>query len=297
MPANICETVPASYMKAGLDFDFVDISSNDFQPDKDEIREALKENKKISVLHYNHTYGYVDEKDDREFFAELKRRFPELIIIDDRCLCAPIAAADVKDGFADMYLFSTGKVKFVDIGYGGFAYIKDKYVYNEFDLLYDERAEIEFDKHIKYCHKEHCGMDPSIMTGQWLKNCGVKEGYFTEVNKAYHDICSHKSDLNRIYEQISSGNKLPHGYNVWRYQILVGNQQECIDALFNSGLFASAHYMSLGNGYFSNKKTPNTDWLESHIVNLFNDFRVSKEQVERTVELLNKVAVPIGEGL
>ncbi len=41
MPANICETVPATYLKAGLDIEFFDISNKDFLEDSANIKVSV----------------------------------------------------------------------------------------------------------------------------------------------------------------------------------------------------------------------------------------------------------------
>ena len=292
MPANICETVPATYMKAGLDVEFFDISLKDLSPDAGSMYGIIGSDEDITVLHYNHTYGYLARQEDEKLFENLKDRFPGLIIIDDRCLCVPSPAPGFGESFADMYLYSTGHVKYADIGYGGFAHIRDCFDYKEHYLPYSEEAETAFDKYIKYCHAEHCSADNKIMTGNWLKNESVAGDYFVEVKKAMDRIRPHKKAINEIYEKLT-GVGVPYKYNTWRYQVLVKNQNECINAIFDNGLFASRHYMSLGNGYFKLTETPNADWLAAHVVNLFNDFRVDIEMAKRTVNVLNKVMIPI----
>lgn len=293
IPANICETVPATYIKAGLEVVFFDISKKDFMPEIDIACDILKSDNAVTVLHYNHTYGFLDERSDNELFESLKKRFPKLIIIDDRCLCIPSLTFNGLSCFADMYLYSTGHVKYADIGYGGFAYIKESFNYENFKLAYNKQDEETFDRHIKLCHSNHSCIDVKILTGDWLNNASVNESnYFCEIDNCLKRIKQHKIVINRIYGQLC-GAVLPEQFNTWRCQILVNNQEECMNAIFDNGLFASKHYMSLGNGYFDNTYTPNAEWLESHIINLFNDFRFDDTQAERVVEILGKIMIPV----
>lgn len=290
IPANICETVPATYMKAGMDIAFFDISKKDFMPDIYLLYNILQNDKTVTVLHYNHTYGYLDRDSNKQLFCSIKNRFPKIIIVDDRCLCKP--SINDTDCFADLCMYSTGNVKYVDIGYGGFAHVGDGFNYVDFPLVYNKQAEIEFDKHIKQSHAEHCSVDKHIMLGAWLNNSGIdSEILNSEVKKLLNETESHKSKINQIYSVLRG--KLSEKYNDWRFQILVENQEECLRAIFDNGLFASKHYMSLGNDYFDSTKTPNAEWLEAHVINLFNDFRFSIEQARQLVDVLNSVMVPI----
>ena len=77
---------------------------------------------KINILHYNHTYGY-DSEEDIAFLERIKYSFPDVFIIDDKCLCFPEFL--LNDTVADISLYSTGPVKCVDIGWGGYGIIKD----------------------------------------------------------------------------------------------------------------------------------------------------------------------------
>ena len=286
IPSNICETVPATYWKAGLRVKFVDISRQDFLPDEKQILNNVRQDTTIKILHYNHTYGCATEKQEH-LFELIKSEFPKIIIIDDKCLCPPELNLTANH-YADMYLYSTGPVKVVDIGYGGFAHINSRMNYSEFALQYDEEAEIIFNAHIKKCHAEKCRVDMKIAMGNWLctKYDFDAQNYFHEVKVMIDKVKEHKREINLIYDELKG--KLPEQYNLWRFNLIVKNNEECLKALFDNGLFASKHYMSLGNGYFGEEKTPMADWLESHVINLFNDFRFNKEQAIKAVKIINQ---------
>ena len=86
------------------------------------------------VLHYNHTYGAVLEQDNC-FITKIRTNYPDTIIVDDRCLCIP--ALEITKGDADLYLFSTGNTKVVDVGFGGFAFMQDRWQYRIMDTSYN----------------------------------------------------------------------------------------------------------------------------------------------------------------
>ncbi len=289
MPANICESVPATYLKCGMEIQFCDIDSFDWQIDKDAVLKILSCDE-ISVLHYNHTYGYQCE-DDYKFISLLKDKYPQLLIIDDKCLCFP--EMGISNMPADVVIYSTGNVKCVDISWGGYAFIRDQLNYESYKLKYEQKDEIMFDEYIKLCHKQINAVDNSVILSNWLCNDGEKKNYYELIEKKQTEIRKHKKEINAIYQEIPGSMGLE--YCNWRYQLLIDNPSECINMLFNNGLFCSNHYKSLGNGYFSSLNTPNCNWLEKHIINLFNDHRCSIEQAKKTVKLLKQVAIPVYE--
>ena len=69
IPANICETVPAAYLKAGVDICFCDIDFGTWLPDEKQIWAIIEENPDITVMHYNRTYGC--EANRERFFHEI----------------------------------------------------------------------------------------------------------------------------------------------------------------------------------------------------------------------------------
>ena len=286
LPSNICESVPATYLLLGIQPIFCDIDLSDLQIDKKAAKELL-DSQEVSVLHYNHTYGYISNTDNK-FLCEVKNAYPEVFIVDDRCLCFP--ELNFEESPADLLLYSTGNVKCVDIGHGGYGAMKEYVNYHEFHLNYSQLDLNLFDEHIKECHKNGNAINKKILLSNWLDNSYLDNNYFELINKEMPKIISHKKHINEIYQNLPGS--LPLGYCNWRYQLLLENSKECIKLLFDNGLFCSSHYKSLGNGYFSNIYTPNNNWLEKHIINLFNDFRYTEEQAIKTVEILKTHAVP-----
>lgn len=287
IPANICESVPATYMKAGLEIELYDISLSDFRADEEEIINIIK-NDNISVLHYNHTYGLICKYDDI-FISNIRRAFPDLFIVDDRCLAFP--ETEIYDQAADLVLFSTGKTKCVNIGWGGFGFISNRIRYcDSFKSTFFDKDLIQFERHMKECHEIKQPVNKSIIMSDWLNFDYNPNNYFEKVLEVQERSVKHKKKINDIY--LSVPGSLPIEFCSWRYQLLLKNSKECSIELFKNNLYCSSHYMSLGNGYYKNKKTPVSDYLETHILNLFNDFSYTKEQAEKTVAILNKIAVP-----
>ena len=116
LPANICPIVPITFMKAHVPFELMDISATNLHMDLAQA-EALVKRRSRGLL-YAHTYG--DASTPNDFFQSLKSSNPELIVVDDRCLCIP--EFEVSSS-ADVILYSTGYAKVVELGFGSYAFV------------------------------------------------------------------------------------------------------------------------------------------------------------------------------
>ena len=83
------------------------------------------------------------------FFAELKRLQPSFLIIDDKCLCRPDYDGLRLAPFSDVTLFSTGYSKYVDLGFGGFAFLDDSVPYRRHARGFAESALLELTRRYK----------------------------------------------------------------------------------------------------------------------------------------------------
>ena len=289
IPCNICETVPSTYIKAGLDVSFADISLKDYEMDESEMLSFCNQYPE-GIIHFNHTFGHVD-KNKYNLLADIQNKY-HVRIVDDCCLCIPEFEVEENSPF-DIRLYSTGHVKPVDIDTGGYAFIQDKYEYLINDFSFDPKSEEKFENHISRCRKDFEKVDEKILKGNWLNldfNIPEKQ-YFLTLRQHKDKVIKHKKSLNNIYKSLPGS--MPMEFNNWRYNLIVENQDECIKSLFEEGLFCSAHYMSLCNGYFCKKLTPNCDYLFKHVINLFNDFYYTEQQASRTVEILKGILQPI----
>ncbi len=121
LPANICPIVPITFIKAGVGFEFVDISADSLAIDLDQVGDRLEsDGTTIGGLLYSHTYG--NAATPHEFFVRAKARWPQLLVIDDRCLCPPQLDPEVGQS-ADVTLYSSGYAKIADLGFGGYAFV------------------------------------------------------------------------------------------------------------------------------------------------------------------------------
>jgi hypothetical protein len=133
LPLNICPIVPITFLKANIPFELIDIELENLCIDRNKVLEKIK-NENISGVLFAHTFGI--ELDMEDFFQEIKSLNSNIFIIDDKCLNIPTFDMDMKNTSADLVLFSTGYVKFVDLGWGGYGFLKDYHPYIQQELSF-----------------------------------------------------------------------------------------------------------------------------------------------------------------
>lgn len=248
LPSNICTDVVHTLHYAGLDLHFVDLQADNLCINQESALQLASE---ASMLLFVHTYGVED--DFYDFFAQVKEINPNIIIVDDKCLCMPDLHVD--ESPADLVLYSTGAKKMVELGGGAIGYIAEHLEYDEVQVEPNE-----------YLNNE-----------QWLLD--TKQLYIK-----MDAMISHKEKLNAIYrENLPESIQLPAQYQHWRFNILTDKKDELLKALFAEGLFASNHYQSLS------LDCPIANNLHNYVINLFNDQYYTQEQALRTCEIINLI--------
>ena len=285
LPSNVCPVVPLSFLKAGVDFEFVDIDES----------HAMNQSlclDKVSTRNYAgilfvHAYGR--EYDVTDFYKNIKSYDSEICIIDDRCLCIPYTEEEVMSSYIDFQLFSTGYAKYVELSYGGFANIikgVDSYEFRE--LPYDKEVEINQQLHIKKCLNE----DSRYLLSSdipWLDCSKLKmsgQEYLALIEKKKTVVQENKELINSIYrENLPQSIQMGNEYENWRFCILVNNQQQLLEQIFRNNLFAGTNFPSISY-MFKGVHSQNAEDESSRIINLFNDFRINKEQALRLCDII-----------
>ena len=256
LPLNVCPIVPDTFKKANIEFEFIDINLTTLCMDESIILEKIKKDKEINGLLFVKTFGI--DIDVEPLFKEIKSINRDLFIIDDMCPSIQYFDYNIDDSYADLALFSSGYSKYVDIGYGGYGFLKD----NDFkNIFIDKRESLEF---IEYQDK---------------------------VEKEIALMKVHKEELNSIYKSILPEDIfIGEQFNNWRFSILVDNKDEILTEIFKiEGLFASSHYPQVDFDYVSNPmQNSNTKKIHDRIINLFNDFRFTKEKAYLVSEIVTK---------
>jgi len=285
LPANICPIVPITFMKANVPFEFVDISAANLHMDLEQA-EALVRKREVEGLLYAHTYG--DESTPSDFFQSLKSINPELIIVDDRCLCIP--EFEVSSS-ADVVLYSTGYAKIVELGFGGYAFINDRVLYQiehlHFNSDHHDKLEHEYkealSKRKKFIYHDSDWLETDSHLPPW-------NDYRLQVEAGMKSSVDQRASLNKIYAELLPVEiQLPQRYQAWRFNIRLKNKTRVLKAIFDEGLFASSHYASLA-GIMSAGRAVNAEKLADEVVNLFNDHHFDESRAEKVCEIVLKNA-------
>lgn len=290
LPLNICPIVPCVFLKAKVDFDFIDISLDTLCIDEDKVLERLKHDINISGVLFVHTFGVDLEVE--AFFKKIKAINSDLFIIDDRCLMIPDFSLNIQKSNADMALFSTGYSKYVDINWGGFAFLKDKYSYMKTNLIFKQKDLEELSENTQECINSNFFFE--YKDTNWI---GSNKNLYNSFEKYKKDILEQtflmnkqKEKLNNIYlKNLQKDIFLGEKFNDWRFSILVENKEKLLNKIFGNKLFASSHYKEID--YMFKKKyleKSNVKTIHSKIVNLFNDFRFDEVQAYKIVDVINK---------
>jgi hypothetical protein len=256
IPANACAVVPATFVEAGQRFELVDVEEPSLTIDRAASLELLRARPHAYAgMLFVRPYGA--EHDPTSFFSELKAIRPDLLVIDDKCLCRPDPLGRSLSSAADVTLFSTGHTKYADLDGGGFAHLRAGLPYRQADVSPAD------------------WLDLRAPDAAW-------DAYVENVLAATDAADEQKAALNAIYAQhIPAAVQLPPEFQNWRFNLRVAAADELIASTFAAGLFASRHYPSLAPRRF-----PVADRLQSTIVNLFNDRYFDRERATRMAELV-----------
>ena len=292
LPANICPVVPITFLKARVPFDFVDIAPDDLCMNREQVTDQLKKRKIGGVL-YAHTYG--DPFIPHDFFLSLKNIDSEIFIVDDRCLCVPEVDAD-PGWVADLTLFSTGYAKVLELRYGGgYGFIQDWVEYQPVNLPYAKTDYIELEKKYKDALKYRSWFE--YIDSDWLQTQPMPEDflqtgewydYRKQIQNKLAAILDYRAEINVIYtSQLPKNIQLLDRFQEWRFNIRVKNQQRMLAAIFDAGLFASAHYASLA-GIMATGSAPCADALAGDVINLFNDHHFDKSKALQVCSVIQE---------
>lgn len=247
LPANICSDVVKTLQYAGLTTTFVDLQVDNLCISQEAV---LRLAKQASMLLFVHTYGI--EHDFYTFFEQVREQNPDIIIVDDKCLCLP--DLDVKDSAADLVLYSTGENKMINLGGGAIGYLADQWEYDEVRV---EESEL-------------------LSNELWLLD--PKQLYMK-----MDAIIAHKEKLNTIYRALlPEAIQLPDAYQHWRFNILVPNQEQVLAALAAEGILADCAYPSQDEACVVASN------LHTLSVNLYNDKHLTPDQATRACEIIKE---------
>lgn len=291
LPANICPVVPLALLAAGRRFEFIDLDAGSLCPSEPLLERRLRSAERPPVAGLVYARSYGAPHDARGLFLRLKERFPDILLIDDRCLSVPEPQAEETDWQgSDVILFSTGYAKPVDLGFGGFAHLRAGIRYSDRERAFEE-ADLE---RVTALYKAHIRAATPIYRAngdgaardrlarlRWLDTRAPRLRW-----SAYRDLlaaraattAAHRANVNRVYrEWIPAPWRLDDGYHGWRFQVRVPDPERLLREILAAGFFASRHYFPSAT-LFGAQPCPQATRLHASIVNLFNDLRVTESE-------------------
>jgi len=285
LPANICPIVPITFFKAGVPFEFVDISAETLHMDLEQAKGQLKRGEYGGLL-YAHTYG--EPSTPVEFFQSIKSKYPGLLLIDDRCLCTPDLDPP-QNPSVDAILYSTGYAKIVELNFSGYAFLKDGLPYQPQHLLFTPQAHEELEQNYKQAIQNRAFF--TYTDSDWLQtdaDLPTWYDYRQQIEDSLESSLRQRTALNEIYAAtLPAETQLPEAYHTWRFNIRVKHRDRVLEKIFSAGLFASSHYASLP-GIMASGECPQTESLAGEIINLFNDNHFDLQRTKGVCEVIRE---------
>lgn len=278
VPANVCEVVRQAVLTAGCEPVWCDIDPQTLCLDLCQAERLLVADPTIGGLLFCHTYGTAFWPESE--LSALKRRHG-LALIDDRAAMFPSTEAPEAPS-ADLILFSTGYAKCVSFPEGGgLAYLAKGY-----DLrLLPEEAQADADA-IAFLKVHSDAPADWLRSHRWFPvHCPMAtDVYLDRIREAVPVAWAHKQRLNAIYDESLARWKIPGDFHAWRYAIRVpaAKREAVRAAIFEKGLFASAHYQPLSPV----GDTPVAQALADTVLNLFNDGYFTETQACACVDVI-----------
>ena len=277
LPANICPIVPITFFKAEVPFEFIDISAETLHMDLEQAEGRLGSGEYGGIL-YAHTYG--EPSTPNGFFKSVKSRYPDLLVVDDRCLCVPDLEPSA-DIVADVTLFSTGYAKIVELNFGGYVFLGERIRFHPENPPFDPQALEEIEKGYKQAIQNRSKY--AYTDSDWLQTDAELPAWYDyrqQIEDSLGTSLEHRAELNEIYSShLPDEIQLSQGYQTWRFNIRLKNKEQVLEAIFASGAFASSHYVSMA-GIMAPGQSPQAEALSNEIINLFNDHHFDVQKAE-----------------
>jgi len=306
LPANICPIVPLTLLSEGHFVEFIDINNQTLCIDEKALLNRIGEKNRLKILGvlYARTFGYYDR--NMEIFRKIKTIAPDILNIDDCCACRPSFSENRnKSTGADVILYSTGYGKYVDLGKGGYAYLNEDIQYKRKERVYRKeelyRLTTIYRKYLESDYPLGVTFNNSYIKKDdkheiwnlenWLDSEKPKttwKDYKKAVLERRATIDKIKINNNEIYScRIPEEYQLNDNYHDWRYQIKVPDKIAVLDKIVKNGYFASGHYQSSAR-LFGDNDCIVTEELYRHILNLFNDEKVTVYQVHAVASIVRE---------
>jgi len=288
LPSTICFSVPCLFLSLGKKIAFYDfgydlMATTGPFADKGEYKGIL-------------ITDYYAKEIDAQQLAYIRSHFE--MVIYDKCLSVPLIPYPGSLNY-DLVLFSTGKGKIADIGFGGIG----MGVTAELMSIQDQGTSSAAERQSAYDTIE-AGWKASIEKGiqldinlpgdssNWISSSALSEtdSYEKLLHEELEIARKEKETINQVYSSVIPSPLFfyPEA-NMWRFNILVNEARLLIGHIFEHGFFASRHYANAARVLGYSQNCHQSEWIENHIVNLFNYKYLSVDEAEQCAYLVKKL--------
>ncbi|MCV3428669.1 DegT/DnrJ/EryC1/StrS family aminotransferase [Campylobacter sp. IFREMER_LSEM_CL1904] len=290
IPNIICPQVVIAAIRAGLDYEFCDISLDDYVMDLDSIKQIYKINN-FDALLLAHVYGHICSNDIINFC-----KFHDIFIIED---CAQTYKVNP---LCDLSIFSFGHTKFLDNDFmgGGILSMNDLSKLRCINNTLASPILDDLDYNLQEYRKEFYNLDKSNdnyftkfqeLLLKYTKFYKVEQYNFILYKKLeqLEHICKNRIKKMQIYKQemihdLIIHPKLSHNSIAWRYTFrFLGDREKLLVNLRKNNIDCSSWYIGC-NKIFKKKALKNSIILENQIVNLWLDEKTSMEKIQDNIK-------------
>jgi hypothetical protein len=285
IPANVCPIVITTFLKAGKKFEFIDIDKDTLCICKETLLKRIKESPdKYDGLLFVRTYG--TDKRYENLFDEIKKMSSGILIIDDFCLAQPLL--NPVTTLADVQLFSTGYSKYVNLNYGGYAYIDKKIKYTNTSIPFSSTGHEKLLQQFKHAIDTNTLFEYS--DSDWLDTNALEvpfSAYIQTLETEMKITDVRRKELNDFYfSHINPEAQLDKSFQTWRFHVKVHEKEILMKTISLNNLYVSSQYPSAGK-MFTNETYINTENLFNSTIALFNDNRFDLKKAEKMAPLIN----------
>lgn len=287
LPANVCPIVPMTLLKAGRAFELIDISQHTLCIDPHQLVQRFNTpGTKPAGLVFVRTYGAMFDMSAP--FKAVRHACPDVLLIDDRCLCPP-EFDDVPSSEVSAVLYSTGYGKVVDLGFGGVGVLNPDTPYSRTATSFKQGDLDKLTANYKECIQ--AGSRFEYVDSKWLA-CGSPEVVWDEYRRLVAEEAARaleiKNQINCLFgESIPQGIQFPKEFQTWRFNLNIQDSAALLADIRDAGLFASSHYQALGH-MFPSPQTDTAETLSRHVVNLFNDRYMGFARARKLTDVLSR---------
>jgi len=315
IPSICCRAVPFAVIYAGLTPVFCDVNMYDYNISLESIADAVSN--KTRVIIPVHSFGYPSPMDELLKYAKDR----SIVVLEDAAQAFGGSSRGRKLGsFGDLSITSFGYAKIIDVGGGGAVFTDNCHLAKAMKDI-NGRMLKHRDMSSRFARKMYLRMEkwksrnvnPSRMILN-LERSLHRLISFTEMKRHWgecilkamdsiDDVTLMRKKKAELYRRLIKSESILHPRyeseegTCFRYSVLLRHERRKAvqDELNKRGVWVSTLYPALHRLYRHSgdpgeRRRPNSEYIESHIINLLVDPSTGEEKIRQIAEVINEVA-------